>query len=396
MQQTYAPQKRRFRRGWGPLLIWLLLLIYICFFALKLLTYPQVYSYLEGRCTITANLTVKYPGRGGNHGTPTRYHPEYGFTLHTADGQIVQTKGFDWFTTPVDSYEQGVNFPRYSVGQSIPCWYNPHQPSQVVLTRDANWEEILSQVPLLTPIAALILGGIFFGLISFSLFLLSPIIQVLTPGYWNRKERALQSLMTSPTSLTPTPADTIPPEVFALAASNRLGTPVEEYVQYPKRLGFGCLLVITVPLFSLIFFVLVTLALAILAYTQGIVLNPMPAWMPLLVGFLLIFSLVAGVVFFVLATGPTLHKRQQADILYRFARAELFYTSTYGLLWIKQGKVTAAYPWHMVQNVTTDLNARGLPSASWLYLTDGSRYTLYPGAVPLVQRGLIHYRQARP
>jgi hypothetical protein len=118
--------------------------------------------------------------------------------------------------------------------------------------------------------------------------------------------------------------------------------------------------------------------------------------MPLLLGFLPIFSLVAGVVFVGLAMGPTLHKRQQADILYRFARAELFYTCTYGLLWIKHGKVTAAYPWHMVQDVTTDLNARGFPSASWLYLTDSSRYTLYPGAVPLVQHGLIHYRQARP
>lgn len=108
------------------------------------------------------------------------------------------------------------------------------------------------------------------------------------------------------------------------------------------------------------------------------------------------FSLVAGVVIFGLIMRSTLHKRQQADMLYRFARAELFYTCTYGLLWIKRGEVVAIYPWHMVYNASTGLDVRGFPGASWLYLNDGSRQTLYTDAVPLVQRGLIPYRQTPP
>lgn len=398
MQQIGASHKRTGWRGWWSGLIGFLLLMYVCFSALKLVTYPLVSFYQEGRCTITADLTFHDRGIGGRNGRPATFRPEYGFTLQTKDGQTTQTRGFDWFTNPLDSYNLGVWFPRYQVGQTIPCWYNPLDHSQAVLTRDANWSALFlsSTNPVYRWAGTVLLISGFFFFLWLSLALLSPIIKVLTPGYWRRRERALNSLISSPTALSPTAADTIPVEVSALAAAYRLGTPVEEYVQRPRRMGFGCLLLIALALFSLVFFLLVVLGLGLLASTQVLSLNPAPAWLSPLLFFLLLFSLVAGVVFFSLVMGPTLHKRQQADILYRFARAELLYTCTHGLLWITRGKVTAVYPWHLLQDVATDLDARGFPRMSWLSLTDGSRHPLFTDAVPLVQRGLIHYRQAFP
>lgn len=398
MQPTPPSRKPTSRRRKLEGLFWLLFLLAACFSALKLVTYPLINFYHEGHCTITANLTNHLPGVGGNNGHPASIRPDYGFTLHTAEGETIQTSGFEWFTSPLGEYydETGFTIPNYHVGQTYPCWYNPLAHSQAVLTREVDWGALFfrSGNGFYLWIGRALLVGAFIFMIRFSLVLLSPLTKALTPNYWRRKDRALQSL-NNPSQQGPstaTESNQIPPEVYPLAAAHHVGVPVEEYVVRPQRANYGCLLAIIFPITAFLVFMLLALLLFALLASTHVVLDPTPGWIAPILLFLLIFSLVIGVVLPVLIMGPAIAKRQQADILYRFARAELLYTCTQGILWIKGGKVTGAYPWHIIQGANTEHNVQGVARTSWVYFTDGTRREVSIDAVPMIQRGLIHYR----
>jgi len=68
------------------------------------------------------------------------YGPDFEFTVQTADGRRYTAQGYDMLGTRSSnqSNEQAI-VDQYTVGKTYPCWYNPANPTQAVLTRQFNW-----------------------------------------------------------------------------------------------------------------------------------------------------------------------------------------------------------------------------------------------------------------
>ncbi|HCI80070.1 MAG TPA: hypothetical protein DHW02_10315, partial [Ktedonobacter sp.] len=68
------------------------------------------------------------------------YGPDFQFTLHTSDGRSYRAQGYDALgTRSSDKSGQQAIVDQYTVGKTYPCWYNPANPTQAVLTRQFNW-----------------------------------------------------------------------------------------------------------------------------------------------------------------------------------------------------------------------------------------------------------------
>lgn len=104
-------------------------------------TFAQIQSDQAGRCTITAKqLLQETVNHGPNAGQETVYHLVFHFIVQTADGHRYQAQGYDSESQDsTDQASQQAILDQYSVGKTYPCWYNPADPTQAVLTRQFDW-----------------------------------------------------------------------------------------------------------------------------------------------------------------------------------------------------------------------------------------------------------------
>ncbi len=84
------------------------------------------------------------------------YRPDFQFTVQTADSQSYQAQGYDAFSSATsDRTSQQAIVDQYTVGETYPCWYNPANPSQAVLTRPSSGAVFFA------PVLCLFVGGVF-------------------------------------------------------------------------------------------------------------------------------------------------------------------------------------------------------------------------------------------
>lgn len=129
--------------------------------------FSQVMSYQSGQCTIIAKQLLQrqeeqketYSSNGTTHTrttTTTVYQPDFQFTVQTVDGRRYAARGYDAFeSASSERAGQQAIVDQYAVGKTYPCWYNPANPSQALLTRQFNW------VLLIIPAVFLFVGGAF-------------------------------------------------------------------------------------------------------------------------------------------------------------------------------------------------------------------------------------------
>jgi hypothetical protein len=105
-------------------------------FASRVAPTLHVYTYPEGRCTI--QFIRPLPSWRHNASGPiARYIIVYSFTVHTAGDQDYQVVGAGMGSAVVSSSAEVQNMVNsYHQGGVYPCWYNPSDPSHVVLYRN--------------------------------------------------------------------------------------------------------------------------------------------------------------------------------------------------------------------------------------------------------------------
>lgn len=126
-------------------------------------TASQLQRYQAGSCTITAKQLLQeeqqetHSSNGHRYTTlETVYRPDFQFFVHTANGLSYKAEGYDALgTSSSDQSSQQAIVDQYTVGQSYPCWYNPTNPTQAVLTRQFDWFIFL------IPALFLLVGGVF-------------------------------------------------------------------------------------------------------------------------------------------------------------------------------------------------------------------------------------------
>ncbi len=95
----------------------------------------HVYSYPEGRCTIHFIRPLS-PRRYNFLGPGPRYIIVFSFTIHTASNQEYQIVSAGVGSAVVSSNAEAQDLVNnYRQGGVYPCWYNPVDPSHVVLYR---------------------------------------------------------------------------------------------------------------------------------------------------------------------------------------------------------------------------------------------------------------------
>jgi hypothetical protein len=95
----------------------------------------HVYSYPEGRCTIHFIRPLP-PWRHKFLGPGPRYIIVFSFTIHTASNQEYQIVSAGVGSAVVASNAEAQDVVNnYHQGGIYPCWYNPADPSHVVLYR---------------------------------------------------------------------------------------------------------------------------------------------------------------------------------------------------------------------------------------------------------------------
>jgi len=138
-------------------------------------SFSQLQSYTAGQCTITAkqllqqteqSRVVHTRSNGSTYTTTTTtttYTPDFQFAVQTANGRTYSADGYDQLNSS-SSDQQGEQaiVDQFTVGKTYPCWYDPANPSQAVLTRQFDW------FFLFIPALFLFIGAIFliFGIVS--------------------------------------------------------------------------------------------------------------------------------------------------------------------------------------------------------------------------------------
>lgn len=110
-------------------------------------TISQLQKYRAGDCTITAKQLLQqeqqetHTSNGHTYTTTTIvYEPDFQFTVQTADAHRYAARGYDALGTfSSNQSSQQAIVDQYTVGKTYPCWYNPANPTQAVLTRQFNW-----------------------------------------------------------------------------------------------------------------------------------------------------------------------------------------------------------------------------------------------------------------
>lgn len=104
-------------------------------FAERVAPAMRIYSYPEGRCTIHF-IRPLIPWRHNTMGSTPRYIIVFSFTIHTASNQDYQIVGAGMNSTIVTNNDEVQNIiNNYRQNGVYPCWYNPSDPSRVVLYR---------------------------------------------------------------------------------------------------------------------------------------------------------------------------------------------------------------------------------------------------------------------
>jgi len=143
----------RFSLSWrgGPALFIVLggifVLISIILLVFFVSNVSQLQRYQAGNCMITAKQLLQeeqHKTRTSNGHTSTTtttvYEPDFQFTVQTADGHKYAARGYDALGTfSSDRSSQQALVDQYTVGKTYPCWYDPANPTQAVLTRQFNW-----------------------------------------------------------------------------------------------------------------------------------------------------------------------------------------------------------------------------------------------------------------
>ncbi|MBN8625459.1 MAG: hypothetical protein J0M17_08225 [Planctomycetes bacterium] len=115
------------------------------------------HEFFETRCTILA----KYVAERSQEGQP-RYRPEFKVRYDSGKGPVETIATFDAaavFITDREPCEE--NLAEFEVGQEYLCWYDPHEPTTVVLRRGYSW--IAWVVPLLpAAFVAVGVGGLIY------------------------------------------------------------------------------------------------------------------------------------------------------------------------------------------------------------------------------------------
>ena len=91
-------------------------------------TISQLQKYRAGDCTITAKQLLQQEQQ--------ETHMSNGHTYTTTT--IVYEPDFQFTVSSNQSSQQAI-VDQYTVGKTYPCWYNPANPTQAVLTRQFNW-----------------------------------------------------------------------------------------------------------------------------------------------------------------------------------------------------------------------------------------------------------------
>ncbi len=131
-------------------------------------TISQLQKYQAGYCTITAKQLLQqeqqetHTSNGHTYKTMTTvYVPDFQFTVQTADARRYAARGYDALRTfSSNQSDQQAIVDQYTVGKTYPCWYNPANPTQAVLTRQFNWLVFLIPVPFLLVGGVLVIVGI--------------------------------------------------------------------------------------------------------------------------------------------------------------------------------------------------------------------------------------------
>jgi hypothetical protein len=103
------------------------------------------HCYVEGRCVLLAKRLVEYPRSGADR-------PEF-WIRYTVAGREYQAWAYkaSRSTSVFDGPKRRI-LESFTVGREYPCWYDPADPSRVVVARGYNW---LSNAPLLVVFGAL-------------------------------------------------------------------------------------------------------------------------------------------------------------------------------------------------------------------------------------------------
>jgi hypothetical protein len=109
--------------------------------------YSQLQRYQAGQCTITAKQLLAEvihethkTGSSYTTTTSTEYRPVFQFTVHSTDGRSYPAQGYDALGIGAsDRASQQAIVDQYRLGETYPCWYDPANPTQAVLTLQYNW-----------------------------------------------------------------------------------------------------------------------------------------------------------------------------------------------------------------------------------------------------------------
>jgi hypothetical protein len=102
------------------------------------------YTYVEGRCLVLDKRLGEHPPTG--KAVNSTYRPEF-FIRYTVDGKQYELWAYDAtgdYTALRRPKERILE--SFTVGQQYSCWYEPEDPSKVVLVRGYSW---VSNAPLL-------------------------------------------------------------------------------------------------------------------------------------------------------------------------------------------------------------------------------------------------------
>jgi Protein of unknown function (DUF3592). len=109
--------------------------------------YRRLKRYHKGSCSIVSKsvhekreTTEVYLNGSFHTGSMTSYVPKFEFTLQTIDGKEHQTQGYSAGISDYAQERAQEIIDQYVIGEVYPCWYNPSNPTQAVLTQEfSDW-----------------------------------------------------------------------------------------------------------------------------------------------------------------------------------------------------------------------------------------------------------------
>ena len=101
-------------------------------------------QYVQGECRILdKRLSESSNDEGG-----TTYRAEFDYEIMVND-QPCRAHGFDTWRSYGSYGGAQADLRLFVVGKTYPCWYDPADPRQAVLTRRVSWRYLFALVPLL-------------------------------------------------------------------------------------------------------------------------------------------------------------------------------------------------------------------------------------------------------